>query len=104
MSLRAGQFGGGKGLRFCGVKALTAGPVPRAAWFVIIPSPRSFGSPLPFRFFQRMVAGGRVVENKSRAGAEEVHSEPDSRAGHWSYGVPWVKLGSRKLCLNSGGI
>lgn len=54
-----------------------AGPVPRAAWFVIIPSPRSFGSPLPFRFFQRMVAGGRVVENKSRPGAAEVHSEPD---------------------------
>lgn len=37
--------------------------------------PRSFGSPLPFRFFQRMVAGGRVVENKSRAGAEEANSE-----------------------------
>lgn len=57
------------------MKELTAGPVPCAAWFVIIPSPRSFGSPLPFRFFQRMVAGGRVVENKSRAGAEEANSE-----------------------------
>lgn len=51
---------------------------PRAAWLVIIPSPRSFGSPLPFRFFQRMVAGGRVVENKSRAGAEEANSN------HWA--------------------
>lgn len=32
--------------------------VSRASPFVIIPSPRSFRSPLPFRFFQRMVAGG----------------------------------------------
>lgn len=54
---RAGQLGGGKGAR-CSVKERTAGAVSRAFPFVIVPSPRSFQSPLPFRLFQRMVVGG----------------------------------------------
>lgn len=68
--------------------------------FVIIPSPRSFWSPLPFRFFQRMVEGGRVVEDESPAGAKETNSEPGRKEPViWSNRLPWIEGGSRELSV-----
>ena len=50
----SGRSGGAR----CRLKEPTAGAVSRAPPCVIVPSPRSFRSPLPFRFFQRMISGG----------------------------------------------
>ena len=99
----SGRSGGAR----CRVKEPTAGAVSRAPPCVIVPSPRSFRSPLPFRFFQRMISvrrggRGRVVEDESPAGDEEGNSgpsgeEPLARSNR----LLWVEDGGR---LKLGGV
>lgn len=77
MSPRAGQLGGGKGLRFVEYRRSWQDQCFALPGLSSSLPPGALGRLSLSASFREWLLGGRVVENKSRPGAAEVHSEPD---------------------------